>query len=541
MTRSARPAAARTAAAIALRVVALDVEPTSPRSRPRAPARRASTSWCRGSRPGRCRRRRGRTSSPVGSTATTGARYTSDVGGSGRGRGGDVDGAQAVSCGQQQLGGADVLADRAHVLRTAATAARSSARSSSSVDVLAHDHRVEALGQRIAGVDDAHTRRDRGRRERSRWPRTLSAARTAMPSIAAASKAAARSASPTPALPSRARRRRPARCATVSRRDGQPAAAHAERHAASASCRRHVADEWGGRHQRYSVTSTVVPASSPVAASGTHEVAVGLAQDRAAAPRGRRAASRRRRAPSTWTTSSRPAADGTSRARRAVTTGSGGGAAQPPTRRTTGIPTRRKTTSAERGLPGRPISGTPPQSASSVGLPGRSASPWQKISPRPTDDGRRSGRASRRRSRRRRRRGRSLASAASSARGQRVAVVAARCRALGLAAGLAHERRERDGDGVADLAGRERRRRGIDRPRRRSTGSPHAGGRGRRSSSRRRRPAAPRSAARSGRPAGASVAPGRGILVGADEPVAGRDGAHHLDRARHRPPACARP
>ena len=53
----------------------------------------------------------------------------------------------------------------------------------------------------------------------------------------------------------------------------------------------------------------------------------------------------------------------------------------PATVRTSGTPTRRKTTSAERGLPGSPISGTPPQSASSVGLPGLSASPWQTISP----------------------------------------------------------------------------------------------------------------------------------------------------------------
>ena len=42
-----------------------------------------------------------------------------------------------------------------------------------------------------------------------------------------------------------------------------------------------------------------------------------------------------------------------------------------PTRRTSGTPTSRNTTSAERGLPGRPSTGTPPQSASSVGLPGR--------------------------------------------------------------------------------------------------------------------------------------------------------------------------
>ena len=53
----------------------------------------------------------------------------------------------------------------------------------------------------------------------------------------------------------------------------------------------------------------------------------------------------------------------------------------PATVRTSGIPTSRKTTSAERGLPGSPISGTPSQSASSVGLPGLIASPWQTTSP----------------------------------------------------------------------------------------------------------------------------------------------------------------
>ncbi len=88
----------------ALRVVADDRRAPSPRSRPRAPARRASASWCRGSRPGAGSAPTGRISSPVGSTATTGAPVDGDLGGAGRGRGGDVDGAQAVPCGQQQLG-----------------------------------------------------------------------------------------------------------------------------------------------------------------------------------------------------------------------------------------------------------------------------------------------------------------------------------------------------------------------------------------------------------------------------------------------------
>src|SRR5262249_32453260 len=61
----------------------------------------------------------------------------------------------------------------------------------------------------------------------------------------------------------------------------------------------------------------------------------------------------------TWTTSRRPVADARSRDSVALVDGSGGGAAQPPTRRISGIPISRKTTRAERGLPGRPITGTP--------------------------------------------------------------------------------------------------------------------------------------------------------------------------------------
>jgi hypothetical protein len=69
------------------------------------------------------------------------------------GRGGDVDGAQAMALGQQQLGRADVLADRAHVLvgRHGPAHLR---RAALVVDLLAHDDGVVALGQRVAGVDD---------------------------------------------------------------------------------------------------------------------------------------------------------------------------------------------------------------------------------------------------------------------------------------------------------------------------------------------------------------------------------------------------
>ena len=77
--------------------------------------------------------------------------------------------------------------------------------------------------------------------------------------------------------------------------------------------------------------------------------------------------------------SSRPVAEGRSRSAGPGRRARAGGWLQPPTRRTSGDPMRRNTTSAERGLPGSPTIGTPPQSASSVGLPGLIARPWQKI------------------------------------------------------------------------------------------------------------------------------------------------------------------
>ena len=57
--------------------------------------------------------------------------------------------------------------------------------------------------------------------------------------------------------------------------------------------------------------------------------------------------------------------------------GSVGVTVMPATRRSTGSPTMRNTTRADSGLPGSPITGTPSHSASSVGLPGLIASPWQ--------------------------------------------------------------------------------------------------------------------------------------------------------------------
>ena len=70
----------------------------------------------------------------------------------GRGRG-EVDGPQPVPLGQQQLGRADVLADRAHVLPRGDRRAHLG-NAALPVQLLAHHDRVEALRQRVAGVDD---------------------------------------------------------------------------------------------------------------------------------------------------------------------------------------------------------------------------------------------------------------------------------------------------------------------------------------------------------------------------------------------------
>ena len=109
---------------------------------------------------------------------------------------------------------------------------------------------------------------------------TVSAALTAMPSIAEASNdgeervAHTGSAVTRPTASPRARR-------TVSTRSGQPAAAHAARQAASASAAGTswmkgvvaMARRWAARSAAllyvYSVTSTSLPAARPVASSGT--------------------------------------------------------------------------------------------------------------------------------------------------------------------------------------------------------------------------------------------------------------------------------
>ena len=117
-----------------------------------------------------------------------------DLGGAGgRGRRG-VDRAQPVAGGQQQLGGADVLADRARVLVGRDRGPQLGA-AVDVVDVLAHHDRVEPVGHRVAGVDAPRTlpgraaaalsrsrRRSRRRGPRSRpSPRSRTAARIAWP------------------------------------------------------------------------------------------------------------------------------------------------------------------------------------------------------------------------------------------------------------------------------------------------------------------------------------------------------------------------
>ena len=198
-----------------------------------------------------------------------------------------------------------------------------------------------------------------------------------------------------------------------------------------------------------------------------------------------------------------------------MTVGSGGGSVQPPTMRTIGMPISRKTTSAERGLPGSPMTGTPPQSASSVGLPGRNASPWHQMpgspsdamaaavsSREPTDDPAETTT---------RQPGTTLPEGSdSSSLAQLVArapVVGHDAREARLAAGFADERGEGGRGGVADLADPNSARR------ERTSSSPvdTIATRGRAYTGTPTMPAAasiPRSCARSGRPGGASSSPG---------------------------------
>src|SRR3954469_25289936 len=166
---------------------------------------------------------------------------------------------------------------------------------------------------------------------------TVSAARTAMPSIADASNdgdervAHTGSAVTRPSASASARR-------TAGRRSGQAAVAQAALQAASASA---AGTSWMKgvvATQRYSVTSTSAPAPRPVASSGTttYPSAAERIDSSAEAPNSGRATPSRT---ATCTTSRRPAADGMSRSSRARSVGSGGGSVMPPTSRTTGIPT----------------------------------------------------------------------------------------------------------------------------------------------------------------------------------------------------------
>ncbi|HVG74102.1 MAG TPA: hypothetical protein VM824_01885, partial [Thermoleophilaceae bacterium] len=104
---------------------------------------------------------------------------------------------------------------------------------------------------------------------------------------------------------------------------------------------------------------------------------------------------------------------------------------------------------------------------------------------------------------------------------------------VGLTTGVAHERGERDGAGVADLARAELRRRGVDdlvagrHDRHARTGvGPHArhpgGG---------QEPEVLRAQRAAGRH---ELGPLGRVLVGANEPVSGRRRPDDLDRSRHR-------
>ena len=189
------------------------------------------------------------------------------------------------------------------------------------------------------------------------------------------------------------------------------------------------------------------------------------------------------------------------------------------------------------------MTGTPPQSASSVGLPGRSAIPCAQMPglAQPGDDGGGLVAGAHRRARPTRRRRRWTATASRSDGRERVVVVGDDPARVGLAARVAHERGER----------RPRSRRGPGRRRApRSAGSTTSSPvdtiatRGRAWTRTSVTPAAassPRSCARSGRPAGTSSAPAARVLVGAHQAVARRRRAGRPRSSPASPPACARP
>ncbi len=113
----------------------------------------------------------------------------------------------------------------------------------------------------------------------------------------------------------------------------------------------------------------------------------------------------------------------------------------------------RKTTSAERGLPGSPMMGIPSLAARRVGLPGLMARPWHQISAPDGGDGR--GRLVARADRRARADDHHVAVGERVAERvvQRAGVVADDLRRVRPPAGLAHQRAHGAAQRVAHLSG----------------------------------------------------------------------------------------
>ena len=241
-----------------------------------------------------------------------------------RGGGGDVDGAQPMAGGQQQLGGADVLADRAHVLvgrdrgaQLGAAARRRSGRARASPR------------RRSRRASDRRCRARRTRRARAKTgvlslAPIVSAARTAMPSIAEASNDGDDRVAHTGSAVTRPTAScRPTRC--VSTRAGQPAGGAGRAPGGQRLGGRDVADERRGGHgprrgrPTPMCTGSRRPRSRPAGrwprpVPTMYPSAAPSTDSRAEAPNSGVATPSRT---ATWTMSRRPAADGTSRSRRA--------------------------------------------------------------------------------------------------------------------------------------------------------------------------------------------------------------------------------
>ena len=156
-------------------------------------------------------------------------------------RGGDVHGPQPVALGQEQLGRADVLADRAHVLVGRRGLAQLGV-GALVVHVLAHDHGVEVLGHGVAGV---HGREVAGRhQERRRGARAHGRGRPHRDPVHGRGVVGRGGETrPHRPRPSRGRSRRRVRARSCGTRAGHPAAAHASSHACQRLRGRPVADE----------------------------------------------------------------------------------------------------------------------------------------------------------------------------------------------------------------------------------------------------------------------------------------------------------